>query len=414
MNKKPIFTSLICSTFEWYDYALYGQFSYLMGKLFFPSSNPQLQMISAFCVFCAGYLTRPIGGVIFGLIGDKYGRSKALSISIFLMAIPTTCIGLLPTYADAGIIAPIILTFIRMLQGISMGGMNGAFIFVIEHAPNNKKGLYSSLAFMTSCIGIAIGSAIAAGMSNLLPPEQFELYGWRIAFFLSFFMGIFAYLMKGNLIEAEIYLKAKIEKTNIDPIKEITKNYKLKIIQAMGINITMVIPYIVLLIFINSFMISSLHFTAKTALSINFINIFIITIVIPISGYLSDKFGNNKVMLVSSIMIMLLIYPISSGINSIHPNISALYQFALAALIGMYSGPLYSLLIELFPVMIRYTSLGLAMNFSATVFGSTLPLLASYILKNNGINSTINFISCYIMICSLISTICLIFTSRKK
>jgi len=405
--KRPIISSLICNTFEWYDFALYGQFSYLIGKLFFAGGNQSTQMIAAFSVFCAGYLTRPIGGITFGIIGDKYGRSKALTISIFLMALPTTCIGLLPTYAQIGITAPILLTIIRLMQGLSMGGMNGAFIFVLEHSPQNKRGLYGSLTFITTCLGILLGSIMAAIFSNILPSEQFESWGWRIPFFFSIFMGICGYFMRKNLVEAEIYLKAKLASSIQNPIRIVAESYKVKILIAMGIYITMAIPFFILAIFINNFMSSVLHFPYKHALLINLLNILIITCIVPIAGKFSDIIGRKKIMIVASLLMMILIYPIMHGINNTDLYLSAAHQFTFALLIGIYCGPLYANLAEIFPTMIRYTSLGIAMNICATLMGSMVPVIGSWLVKHHGAGSTMSYLALYVIFCNITSLVSL-------
>jgi MHS family proline/betaine transporter-like MFS transporter len=409
MFKKPIMVALTCSVLEWYDFALYGHLTFIMGKLFFPS-NQQSQMIAAFSLIGVSYLARPIGGVIFGIIGDKLGRSKTINLSILLMYIPTACIGLLPTYQQSGIIAPILLSLIRLMQGLSMGGMNGVFIYIIEHADNDKKKFYGSLSFLTTCIGIALGSLIIAAISNILSAKDFENWGWRIPFLLSIFIGCYGYFMRKYLSETQVYLN---EKPNLNPLKEVLYKHKIKVIRALGINLSMAVPFFILMIFINNFMQNQLHFSHRLALSINFINIAIISLTIFIISSFANKINNNKIMLLICLIMMVFIKPIMFNINNSNIIISALNQFIFAILIGVYSSLIYNYLIEIFPVAIRYTGLGLAMNLGACIFGSFVPLIGSWVLKYYGADHAINFLVYYIMCCNLISIICLIKRDKK-
>ena len=188
-KRKIIFSSGLANIFEWYDYALFGHFALILGAKFFPENDPNTSLLYAFLAFALGYLMRPLGGVFFGILGDRFGRKTALSASIMCMAVPTMTIGLLPTYDSIGITATILMIVARMLQGLSMGGaLTGSISFVIEHAPKEHRGLAGSISMSSICIGILLGSIVAHSIKSLLPEESFNDWGWRVPFLIGIFI----------------------------------------------------------------------------------------------------------------------------------------------------------------------------------------------------------------------------------
>ena len=177
--KKIIISGMIGNALEWYDYALYAQFAYIIGQKFFPQTD--FVNILTFAVFAAGFVARPLGGVIFGHIGDKMGRRIALVVGILLMAIPTAGIGLLPSYDSIGIAAPIILVFIRLLQGFSLGGeFSGCIAYIVEHSPAQSRALAGSASFVSMCLGMLLGLMVAQGFTYFLTEEALISWGWRV------------------------------------------------------------------------------------------------------------------------------------------------------------------------------------------------------------------------------------------
>src|SRR6185369_16449120 len=188
--KKVIIAGMIGNGLEWYDYALYAYMTLIISKLFFPVGDESVHLLATLGIFAVGFIARPFGGILFGIIGDKFCRRVSLVAAIFMMAIPTGCIGLLPTYAQIGIWAPILLTLIRVLQGLSLGGaFCGSMTFLVEHAPANKRGLIGSTSIMSLCIGFLLGSLVSILVKAPLSDAQFESWGWRIPFLLGIAIG---------------------------------------------------------------------------------------------------------------------------------------------------------------------------------------------------------------------------------
>ena len=211
--KKVVVSSMIGNALEWYDFALYGYFSTLLAKLFFPSSDAVVSLMATYGVFAAGFFMRPLGGIIFGYIGDKMGRKKALLWSIYLMSFPTFAIACLPTYEHIAWGAPLLLTLIRLLQGLSMGGeFTGSIIFIVEHAEGRRRGFWGSFAPLSAILGILIGSGLAAFLSYTLDSEQLSAWGWRIPFALSLFGGWLGSYMRKTLGDPKTFEKSHKKK----------------------------------------------------------------------------------------------------------------------------------------------------------------------------------------------------------
>jgi MFS transporter, MHS family, proline/betaine transporter len=209
-NIKSIIAGCIGNVLEWYDFAIYGFFAPVIAGLFFPSEDKLASLISTFGVFAIGFLMRPVGSVIFGILGDKLGRKRALEISVVMMAIPTTFIGVLPTYSHIGIAAPMLLTLLRLFQGASVGGeFTGSISFVVEHAPKNRRGFYSSWTIFSLLGGILLGSAIASLITNILPKEAVDEWGWRIAFLLGIALGLFGLYLRIGLEDPPDFKRLK-------------------------------------------------------------------------------------------------------------------------------------------------------------------------------------------------------------
>jgi len=214
---------------EWYDFALYGFFAPFIAKQFFPSDDQVSSLLATFGVFAVGFFMRPVGAVIFGILGDKLGRKRALEISVVMMAIPTTLIGVLPTHEQVGILAPILLTVIRLIQGVSVGGeFTGSISYVVEQAPYppGRRGFYSSWTVFSLLGGILLGSAISGLVTNILTPDQMLSFGWRLPFFLGIVIGVIGLYLRRGLDESPTFKRLKeAGQLSKRPIREALQNH---------------------------------------------------------------------------------------------------------------------------------------------------------------------------------------------
>jgi MFS transporter, MHS family, proline/betaine transporter len=209
---RSVLSSSIGNVIEWYEYTLYAYFAIVITKLFFPLDNHFIAMILTFATFAVGLAARPIGGIIFGYIGDRISRRKSLTITMLMMSIPTMCIGLLPTYAEIGIMAPIILVLLRITQGIALGGEFGSScVYLYESVPQNKRGFFGCLALTGVGTGLVFSSLTIFIVESYVSEEQLYSFAWRIPFFISVLGGFMAFYMRKHLLEPEDFIKAKVQ-----------------------------------------------------------------------------------------------------------------------------------------------------------------------------------------------------------
>ncbi|MBT5541013.1 MAG: MFS transporter, partial [Alphaproteobacteria bacterium] len=232
--RKTLLPCMIGNIIEWYEFMLYGYFATVIGTLFFPPMEGLYPLVFSFAIFSVGLFVRPIGGIVLGHIGDKLGRKKSLILSVYMMALPTAAIGLLPTYATIGALAPILLVCMRILQGFAMGGeYAGTVVSILEHSPNKKRGLYGSLAALSLVSGMLLGSIAGASCEAFLSQEELYTWGWRIPFFLGLVGAIWGMYMRRSLEETGKYLDCKNEnRLSRLPIGELFQNFP-KIVQAV-------------------------------------------------------------------------------------------------------------------------------------------------------------------------------------
>ncbi|KKB96641.1 Proline/betaine transporter [Candidatus Arcanobacter lacustris] len=404
--KKIVISGMIGNALEWYDFALYGQLAAIISKLYFPGTDAYTSLLLAFGVFAAGFFMRPVGGVVFGYIGDKFGRKTSLILSILCMAIPTTCIGLMPTYAQIGIFAPILLTVIRLLQGLALGGgSSGCIAFIVEHAPDNRRALAGSAASCSMGIGILCGLLASHAVIDLLPQEDFESWGWRIPFIISMFVGMIALYIRNHLHESPKYLEAKKEgKLSKAPLREVFAKYRTELFVAIGIYMNVTVPFYILVIFMNSYMVETLKYPLKEAILINAIGILSYIIITPFFAAMADKIGRKPVLIGGSVAFILLGYPIFWLLGQGGFMMPLCGQIILASIVGAYIAPIPAVLVELFPTSVRLTGVAVSYNFSAAVFGGTTPLVCTMLIKQTGMIALPAF---YIMIFSILCLICL-------
>jgi MFS transporter, MHS family, proline/betaine transporter len=411
--KKVIASTMIGNGLEWYDYALYGTFTALISKHFFPPGDDAVALIATFGIFAVGFLMRPLGAMFFGYIGDKYGRKNALALSILLMAFPTACIGLLPTYQEIGLWAPILLTLIRLVQGIAIGGeFGGSIVYLVEHASTKNKNQMGNFSILSMLIGLLSGAMIAAALAHLMPAEDFDSYGWRIPFILGFFIGIVGLYIRTKLDESPVFMEAKeAGHTSDAPIKEALQQSYKEILLGIGVYLAVTIPFYIQTVFMPSFLVKFLKFSTSDSLLIFSLSLLAMMVVAPISAWLSDNKDREvvlKIVLISYIAFAIpYIYMLEQ--NTFASVLTA--QLLFAVILGSYIAPIPTLVVELFPTKTRYTGMSLACNLAAAIFGGTAPILVTKMITMTGSYSPIAF---YIMAAAFASFLCIASVRVRK
>lgn len=384
---KTVATSMVGNLFEWYDYALFGYFASIIGQQFFPSEDKTVQLIAAFSAFAAGFLVRPLGGMIFGHIGDRMGRKKALVLSLLMMSIPTAIIGFLPSYEQIGVAASVLLVLMRMLQGISMGGnYGGSITFTSEHTDPRQRGLIGSFA-VTSCLGgILLGSLTATLFSYLMTEENLASWGWRIPFILGIFICLIGSYMRRNVPESPEYLVAQQSgELTEQPIVEVFRSHKKTLTKVVLAVMLHDLSFYILFVYMATYFNDILGLPKGLSLAINSLNLFVVCIVTVLAAWLSDRIGRKIVLGGAAVMFIIGTIPLLTLANQSADVATVLtVQMILAIAVGGYFGPIPALMVESYPTAIRFSAVAITTNISGPLFGGTAPMVVAWLISTTG------------------------------
>lgn len=379
MKQKKLFTSvLVGNTMEFYDFMVFAFMSKHISALFFPNADILISYISTFTVFASGYLMRPIGGLFFGYIGDKYGRKISLSYSILIITVSTFLIGLLPTYNYVGIIAPILLMFCRLLQGFSVSGeQSGAAVYLSEVAGSNKLVYAGSMVLGSAYFGVLLGSATCLILNLTFTEQQIVDFAWRLPFFLSLLLGIPSLIMRHNLIETQMISPSKM--TN--PISELFRISKKDVLLDILMVSSLSIPIYLFTVFMPSYLTVSLKVDITTAQIISVISLLFLSLGVPLLGRISDKHGISKIYFIGCIYNIVFSYPIFLLITTGNYFLIVLGVFLLGLGLLFLASTMFAILILKYSSNVRYTAISFIFNTSMSIFGSTAPAVAFYLIS---------------------------------
>lgn len=385
--KKVVCSGMIGNGLEWYDYALYGQVAWLLSKLFFPGTDAFVQMLAVYGVFAAGFLIRPVGAIFFGWLGDTYGRRISMVVAILMMAIPTGLIGVLPTYAEIGIAAPILLTVIRLLQGMSLGGeFSGSIAYIVEHAPPHKRGLAGAASLVSMMLGFLLGLVIVKSLIAVMGEAAFEAWGWRLPFLLGIVIGFVGFYIRRHCSESPTYEHAKANgKLSERPIREAFRSHPWTMLQGFAMYITVTMPFYLTTVYFIGFSKQHLHLEAGTALLYSVYNMLALLVLMPFFAWLSDYTGRKKLMVASAVVMLLCVYPLFSLLREgAAPATIALVQLSFAVILSAYVSAVPALLVEMFPTSVRFSGMAITYNVSAALFGGTSPMVCEWLVGTFG------------------------------
>jgi MFS transporter, MHS family, proline/betaine transporter len=371
---------MIGNVLEWYDFAIYGYFAATIGRQFFPNEDAVAQLLSAFGVFAIGYLMRPLGGVLVGHIGDTFGRRAALTFSVVAMAIPTFLMGLLPGYQTIGVLAPIGLTLLRVVQGLSVGGeYTGSMVFLVEQAPEGRRGLMGALGASGSTAGILLGSAVGATFAASMSTAALDAWGWRIPFLLGLLVGIAGYIFRRYVLET-----GAVEKRTRPPIVETLHDHWRAVAGFAGLSVYSAVTFYIGFVYLVSWLQTTDRIPPSRSLEINSLSMMILLPVLIAAGWLSDRIGRKPLMLFASMGGLIGALPLFWLLN--HPSelLAQLGQLGLVLLMGVYYGALPAILVEAAPPTVRCTAVALGYNLCYGLFGGLSPLVATWLMERTG------------------------------
>ncbi|GGU64664.1 proline/betaine transporter [Pseudomonas laurentiana] len=388
--RKAARASFMGNFVEWFDYAAYGYLATVIAATFFPQTDKATGLLATFAVFALSFIVRPLGGLVWGHFGDKYGRRNALSFSILIMSISTFCIGILPTYGHIGLWAPALLLLIRLVQGFSASGeYAGASAFLAEYAPHGKRGLYTSIVPASTAAGLLFGAAFVAGLHGLLSSEDMQSWGWRVPFLLAAPFGLVGRYIRMSLqdtpkfLEMEQRLESK-ECATAAPIRELLTVHRRSVIIGIGVTCLNAVAFYLLLSYMPTYLSTEMGMSESDSFIASTVSLATYIGLIFLMGKLSDLLGRKTMLVMASVLFLLLTFPLFSMLDH-QPLVAILMiQIIFGAMLAMNDGTLPSFLAEIFPTRVRFSGFAFSFNIANALFGGTAPFIATWLIQLTG------------------------------
>ncbi|RMO84448.1 Proline/betaine transporter [Pseudomonas syringae pv. philadelphi] len=399
--RRAVTATVIGNGLEWFDFTVYSFFSVIIAKVFFPTGSELTSYLLALATFGVGFFMRPVGGIVLGIYSDKRGRKAALSLTILLMAMGTLIIGLTPSFAQIGYLAPVLIVLARLLQGFSAGGeMGSATAFLTEHAPQGKKAFYSSWIQASIGVAVLLGSALGAILSTYLTQAQLESWGWRVPFLIGTLIGPVGFYIRSRVDESPAYEAAKPVES---PLHEVIKTYPRQTLISFSLVVLWTVCTYAILFYIPSYAQRVLGLPSWMGFSAGMVGGAVLIIATPIVGALADRSGHRPWLLGSAIAIFFSAYPMFLFINQVPGLFSLLiFELVLGLLISGYIGSILAAFGELLPTHVLSTGLSVAYNFAVTIFGGFATFTITWLIASTGSNLAPAF---YIMFAAIVSGI---------
>lgn len=415
--RKVVFASLVGSTIEWYDFFLYGVVAGIVfNKLYFPSDNETVSILLAYATFAVGFVARPLGGIIFGHFGDKIGRKSMLVLTLLLMGGATVAIGLLPTYDQIGMLAPILLLLLRILQGIGIGGeWGGAVLMAYEFAPEKKRGFYASIPQIGLSLGLFLASGVMALMT-MMPDEQFMSWGWRTAFVASIVLVALGTWIRSNVGESPEFEKAKKESKARDqglPFVTMLKRYPENVLLGMGARYIDGVFFNVFAVFSILYLTKYVGMDRSFALTVVCGAALVMVPCIPFFGRLSDKMGRPKTFAIGSLCLALSAFPAFALMSTGNPLLVIIgIALPFGVIYPMVYGPEAALFADLFDPSVRYTGVSFVYQFSGIFASGITPMIATALMSAN--DNDPFWLCAYVAFAGIVSMISAILIGRRE
>jgi MFS family permease len=377
---------------EWYDFYIYGVLAVFFAQHFFPPGNPGLALLASLAVFWFGFIARPFGAILFGHLGDLIGRKFTFMLTLSLMGLATFLVGLLPTYETWGLAAPILLLIIRAVQGLALGGeYGGAATYIAEHAPDGKRGLYTSWIQTTATMGIVFALLVVLLCRQSMGDAPFTDWGWRIPFLLSAILVLLSGYIRLKLEESPLYARLKEQgKSSVNPIKDTYtsgRNWGLMAIALFGATAPEGVVW-----YTGQFY-ALIYLTA--VLKVNYVTVYVILMIaltlgslfFVFFGWLSDHIGRRNIMTLGFALAVVTYWPVFTWLGTFRDNpvILTVLVFYLVILVTMVYGPIAAFLVELFPARIRYSSMSMPYHIGNGWFGGGVPFIGTAVAQATGI-----------------------------
>ncbi|WP_241301944.1 MFS transporter [Burkholderia stabilis] len=412
-NRQLIVAITIGNGLEFFDLTVFSFFAVLLGKLFFPAVSAQQQLLMSVATFGVGFIARPVGGVVIGLVADRFGRVPAMNLTLVTMAIGTRMIGVLPTYAQIGVAAPVLVVLARLLQGFSAGGEVGVSTSLLaERAPAGERGYYTSWQFASQGAAALAGSLVGFLLSYFLDTASLESWGWRVPFLLGVLIAPVGLYLRARFNAIEQHAPAAAARRSSAVLGTVLRRDGGAVLTALGLVIGGTAAHFIVLYYMSTYAIKVLHLPMDTALWCGILSGAVMFVAAPIGGRLSDRIGSKRVALWSRIALTVLILPGFWLIRAV-PSIATMYAVVmlLAALHSINAGANGVILAELFPKSTRATALSIAYAGGVSIFGGFAQFIVTWMIGATGNPAAPAW---YVIVCGVLSLVALAFASDRS
>lgn len=374
---------------EWYDFALYGYLAGIIAPVFFPAQDPTAGLIATYGIFAAGFLMRPLGAAVFGWFGDRYGRARTMQISVAMMALPTLLLGLLPTYAQVGVIAPVLLVLVRLLQGLSVGGeFSSSATYLVETAPKGKRGLTGSWANIGSMTGSLLGVGAAALVTNLFDPQTVSDWAWRLPFLGGSVIGLAAILTRRNLHNSERFRQQQTGREETSPLLQAFTTNLRETLLALAFAASYGTCFYIAFVYLPEWLSGLDLMDRSRALAINTAVTVLVIPLMPLAAIVGDRWLARRTWIALALLTLGMVgWPLQAWMVASGGSLVSVLVFHVVAF-GLLAVPLGSapaLFVEMFPESDRLSGYSVAFNLGIGVFGGLTPMIATSLMALTGL-----------------------------
>jgi metabolite-proton symporter len=407
--RRVIGASLAGTTIEWYDFFVYASAAGLVfGKQFFPALDGTSALLASFATLGVSFVARPIGGVIAGHLGDRFGRKIVLVVTLLTMGIATVGVGLLPNYDSIGVAAPVLLVVLRLLQGLSAGGeWGGAALMSVEHAPPGRRGLFGSFPQIGVPIGLLLANLAFFTVTTTTTPEQFQSWGWRIPFLFSVVLIGVGYFIRTKVSESPVFVELRERRQRRSaPLKQLMRNHRRELLVAIGLFIANNMIGYILIAFVTSYGTRTLGLASSTMLVIGMVGAVAWGVFTLLAGHVSDRWGRRRTYLVGTLALTAWAFPFFLLFDTRSVPLMLLAVVVLAVGLGLTYGPQAAAYAELFPTSVRYSGVSFAYAFGAVLGGGFAPLVATWLIGLTGSSLSVSaymLLTCFITLAAVLA-----------
>ncbi|MCE0764741.1 MFS transporter [Pseudonocardia kujensis] len=386
LSRRSVVAAGTGNALEFYDFAIFASLTPVISQLFFPSGDQLAAILSTLALYAVGFVMRPVGAIVFGRLADRLGRRIPLAISVLLMGVTTVLIGVMPTYAQAGVVAPLLLCIARLLQGLSVGGEFGTSAsFLVEHAPRHRRGLYGSFAFFSSTAGSVLGALVVLLLTIGMPADALSGWGWRIPFLLGFPLLVIGLYLRYRIAESPEFEAVRAENARAkSPLRTLFREHWRAFLTLIGICIGFSVASATAQAFVLTYIRTVVGLPAVQALTSVVLATTFGVVMVLVFGHLSDRYGRRTILIFACVLTVLLPYP-SLLVMSLSGFGSALLgQLILWVPVAAFGGAIPALFAELFPTKVRASGFGIGYGFGSAIFAGTAPFVATLLIELTG------------------------------